>query len=92
MSGTTGIFEFLAAQIANAETQWSLRTFGAIAELMRAAGEPATLSHDESAVAAATDRGAIRITPPTGTRPLAFETTTKGSWSSRVALCLTSIV
>ena len=44
MTETAAIFDFLAAQIADVETQWSLGTFGAIAEFMRDKGEPVRLS------------------------------------------------
>ncbi len=80
--------EILAAQIADPGTQWSLGTFGAIAEFMRCADEAATLSRDETSLSAVTGRGGIRIAPPAGTRPFAFETTTREGWSSRMALCL----
>jgi hypothetical protein len=82
------ILEILAAQIADPGTQWSLGAFGAIAEFMRDADEPATLSRDETSLSAVTGRGGIRIAPTTGTRPFAFETTTREGWSSRMALCL----
>ena len=35
-----------------------------------------------------TARGGLRIKPPANLRPVAFETTTRDSWSNRVALCL----
>ena len=84
-------FEFLAGHIADAGTQWSLGTFGAIAEFMRDADEPATLSRTETSLAVVTARGGMRITLTDEIRPFAFETTTKESWSSRVALCLPAV-
>ncbi len=77
--------EFLAAQISNPETQWSLGTFGAIAEFSRDAAEPAILGGHF----AVTERGAISLTPRDDVRLFAFETVTRESWSTRVALCLT---
>jgi hypothetical protein len=88
MTETASIFDFLAAQIADVETQWSLGTFGAIAEFMRDKGEPVRLSRNGTALAAVTARGGIRIAPPATLRPFAYETTTRESWSGRVALCL----
>ena len=85
---TSNTFEFLADHIADAGTQWSLGTFGAIAEFMRDADEPATLSRTETSLSVVTARGGMRIKPADDMRPFAFETTTKESWSSRVALCL----
>ena len=48
MTATADIAAFLDAQMADAETQWSLGTFGAIAEFARDAGEPAALSRGAS--------------------------------------------
>ena len=75
---------FLAAQMADAETQWSSGTFGAIAEFARDADATAALSP----LSAVTGRGGIRVEPVAGMRPVAFETTTKDSWNHRIALCL----
>jgi hypothetical protein len=80
--------ECLAAHMAEAETQWSLGTFGAIAEFARDPDEPVTLKRGAKALTAVTERGGIRIAPSARTRLFAFETTTKESWSPRVALCL----
>jgi len=76
--------EFLAAQIADPETQWSVGTFGALAEFMREPDEPAHIA----ALEAVTQRGAIRLTPAADMQPFAFETTTRESWTGRIALCL----
>ena len=79
---------FLDAQMADVETQWSLGTFGAIAEFARDADEPVTLSRGTASLAAVTARGGIRIDLRPDMRPFAFETTTKDSWNHRIALCL----
>jgi hypothetical protein len=81
-------FDLLAAQIADVETQWSIGTFGAIAEFMRDSNEPVRLSRTGTTLAAVTGRGGIRLAPPDGMRLFAYETTTRESWSGRVALCL----
>jgi hypothetical protein len=85
---TSDLAAFLAAQMADAETQWSLGTFGAIAEFARDPDEPAALTRGAASLAAVTQRGGIRIDLQAGMRPFAFETTTKDSWNHRVALCL----
>ena len=41
-------FELIEAQLADPDAQWSLGTFGAIAEFMRDADEPAEIAHAES--------------------------------------------
>jgi hypothetical protein len=84
MTAHADIAAFLDAQMADAEAQWSLGTFGAIAEFARDAGESAVLSP----LSAVTGRGAIMIRPLAQMRLFAFETTTRDGWSQRVALCL----
>jgi hypothetical protein len=81
-------FEFVAAQMLDPETQWSLGTFGAIAEFMRDADEPFNFGQHDGLLALTTARGGIRLAPPADLRLVAFETTTRESWSHRVALCL----
>jgi hypothetical protein len=86
---TTDLAALLGAQIADAETQWSLGTFGAIAEFSRDADEPVALTQDDDAsLAAVTERGGIRIALRSDMRAFAFETITKESWNHRIALCL----
>src|SRR5215510_9964018 len=74
--------------MADPRTNWSLGTFGAIAEFARDADEPLTLSRSDVALAAMTGRGGIRIEPGNGVRLFASESTTRDSWNHRVALCL----
>jgi hypothetical protein len=82
------IFDFIAEQIEAPEAQWSLGTFGAIAEFSRDADEPVEIARTETAVSAVTARGGIRIDLRADLRPVAFETITTQAWSQRVALCL----
>ena len=81
-------FAFLAAQMADHETGWSLGTFGAIAEFTRDPDEPTTLSRTGTCLAAVTARGGVRVEPCEGMRLFASETTTRESWNHRIALCL----
>lgn len=74
----------LAEQIADPDTQWSLGTFGAIGEFMRDADEPVRTDRH----LAVTSRGGLRLQPSDAVRLFAFETTTRRSWSQRVAICL----
>src|SRR4051812_28843628 len=83
-SQRTTIVNRLALELANPETQWSLGTFGAIAEFMRDPAERTQLRSN----AALTARGAIFLGPSNQLRLFAFETTTRRSWSPRVAVCL----
>src|SRR6187431_1903482 len=52
-------FELIADQLADPEAQWSLGTFGAIAEFMRDADEPAEVVREEPVAAVVTPRGGV---------------------------------
>ena len=82
------VVDFLAGQLADAETAWSIGGFGAIAEFMRTADEAVTLQCEEGSVSAITARGGLRIEAHDEVRPIASESLTSKSWSHRVALCL----
>src|SRR5262245_27816241 len=88
MSRITSDFEFLAGQLADPESNWSLGTFGAIAEYTRRADEPTDLSMDGASLTAVTARGSIRIEACGALRLFASETTTRNSWNHRISLCL----
>jgi hypothetical protein len=80
--------DFLAAHLSDADTAWSIGTFGAIAEFMRDADEEVALERVDGAVAAVTARGGLRIVAHEVMRPVASESLTTRSWSHRVSLCL----
>lgn len=82
------LLDFTASQIDDADAQWSLGTFGAIAEFMRDPDEPVEMVRTETSVAAVTARGGIRIEARPDVRLVAFETITTQAWSQRVAFCL----
>jgi hypothetical protein len=82
------VVSFLAEQIGDCETQWSLGTFGALAEFSRDADEPTAIVQGPHEISAVTPRGGIRIAPPGALRLFASEGVTKTSWSQRIALCL----
>ena len=81
-------FELIVDQLADPHAQWSLGTFGAIAEFMRDADEPADITRDETWMSVVTPRGGIRLLARSNLRPIAFETITTQAWSQRVAFCL----
>lgn len=85
---TTNLFDFLAGQLADTETAWSVGTFGAIAEFTRDADEAATISRANGTISAVTARGGLRIEAFRDLRPIAYESPTTESWTHRVALCL----
>ena len=79
--------QLLHQQIADADTQWSLGTFGGIAEFSRDREEDVRLTQSATGASAVTARGGIAIDLPDACRPFAFETITRSAWSQRVALC-----
>ena len=86
MSAAT--IDLLQREISNPDTQWSLGTFGAIAEFSRDHDEPVRLVQSAEGVSAVTPRGGIDVTPHAAIRPFATEGITKTGWNQRVALCL----
>ncbi|MGC1464300.1 MAG: hypothetical protein WA792_01060 [Pseudolabrys sp.] len=78
----------IAGQLADPESHWGLGSFGAIAEFTRDRDEDVTLDLSAHAMSAVTPRGGIRIVPPMGLRPVAFETAAGVSWNQNFALCL----
>ena len=80
--------DLLQREIENPDTQWSLGTFGAIAEFSRDNDEPVRLMQSFAAVSAVTPRGGIVIRHDQRSRPFASESMTKTGWNQRIALCL----
>ena len=80
--------DLLHRAIGDPDTQWSLGTFGAIAEFSRDRDEPVTLRQSDDAVSAVTARGGIAIQHHPRNRALASEGITKSGWNQRIALCL----
>jgi hypothetical protein len=82
--------DLLQQEIANPDTQWSLGTFGAIAEFARDPDEEVALTQSAETIAAVTPRGGIALKPHASSRPFASESVTKSGWNQRIALCLPS--
>jgi hypothetical protein len=80
--------DFLAQQLADPETSWSLGTFGAVAEFSCDADEAVARSNCSDVISAVTERGGVRIKAHPALRPIASESLTTESWAHRVALCL----
>src|SRR4051812_46706137 len=78
----------LHQQLTDADTQWSLGSFGGIAEFSRDREEDVSLKQTATAASAVTARGGIAVNLTDGCRPFAFECITRSAWSQRVALCL----
>lgn len=85
---TAATIDLLNRAIRDPDTQWSLGTFGAIAEFTRDADEPVSLLQSDNAVSAVTARGGIVLQHHPRNRALASESITKSGWNQRIALCL----
>jgi hypothetical protein len=88
MPPSSAAIDLLHAQISDTDTQWSLGTFGGIAEFSRDRDEKVRLAQSATGAAAVTTRGGIAIELSDDCRPFALECITRSSWSQRVALCL----
>jgi uncharacterized protein DUF6925 len=88
MTPAAGTLALLRQAVADPDTQWSLGTFGAIAEFSRDEDEPARLNMTANVLSAVTERGGIAIRPDPAIRPFASEGITKTGWNQRIALCL----
>src|SRR6195256_5837916 len=88
MATQSASIDLLHVQIADTDTQWSLGTFGGIAEFSRDRDETVGLAQSATGAAATTARGGIAIDLPGDCRPFAFECLTRSGWSQRVAFCL----
>jgi hypothetical protein len=83
-----GAFDLITEQLADPDAQWSLGTFGAIAEFSRGADETVDIQKGEISASVVTPRGGIRLLAHPDLRPIAFETVTTEAWSQRIAFCL----
>lgn len=88
MTLAAGALALLRRGIADPDTQWSLGTFGAIAEFSRDEDEAAQVSMAAGMLSAITERGGIAVRLDPHIRPFASESLTKADWNQRVALCL----
>ena len=69
MSGSTDLLDLIAGQVTDAETAWSIGTFGAIAEFTRDAEETAAFDRGAGAISVVTARGGMRIDAHDALRP-----------------------
>lgn len=88
MSGLSETAALIAEHLEDPHTQWSLGTFGGIAEFSRDPAEAAELDLGDSDLSVVTERGGIRFVASDALRPFASESLSPLGWSHRVALCL----
>ena len=82
------LFEFFDRQLRQADTAWSVGSFGAVAEFMRDPDEPVRFCRGGNVLSAVTARGGVRVSTHVGLRLIASESPTADAWTHRVALCL----
>ncbi len=85
---TRDVRQLIASQIQLTQTQWSVGTFGGVAEFSCDVGEEVTVASNDTGVSAFTTRGGVGITFHDDIRPFASESATRLGWSHRVSLCL----
>lgn len=90
MTDAQGVFGMVRRHADDSASAWALGTFGAVAEFLRDPDERVHVRLDVDVVEAATDRGAMRLTPHPLLDAVAFERPlSQGrSWSQSIALCL----
>jgi hypothetical protein len=88
MTAAEPLLEFLDRHLRQADTAWSVGSFGAGAEFTREPDEAVTFHRRGIALSAVTARGGVRISAQAGVRPVALESPTAEAWDHRVALCL----
>lgn len=88
MSRHSDAATLIAEHLQNPDTQWSVGTFGAIAEFSRDHSEDISIDLDTQYMSAVTGRGGIRLSPVGAVRPFASESIGRVGWNQRVALCL----
>ena len=81
--------EAVRAALGEAETGWTMGSFGAIAEFHHVAGDPPASTADDG-FSRLTARGGIKLSALQGVRPVAYETLSANPnrWAHAVALCL----
>jgi hypothetical protein len=88
MSERQSTADLIAKHIEDPDAQWSLGTFGGIAEFARDRGEDVAIELGDRSLSAVTSRGGIRISPSPAITPFASESITRLGWAHRVSLCL----
>jgi hypothetical protein len=84
------ILDVLRYYMNDPSSSFSIGSFGAIAEFHRDMEEELALNDTHPHLTIATERGALRVTPSTNMRPLAYESLSnrKNCWQQGVVFCL----
>ncbi|HWN28918.1 MAG TPA: hypothetical protein VNP37_18285 [Actinomycetospora sp.] len=80
--------EDLLDGLADPDAGWSVGTFGALAEFLRDADEPADVRRAPGRASVVTPRGGVEVRVVDDVLPVAWERRAGESWSQAVALCL----
>lgn len=90
MSEHDSVFDLLRQYLLDPDTGWSVGSFGAIGEFMRAPREAAEIDAEAPVLSVVTARGGLRLVDGPGVRAVAYENANarSESWSQSVALGL----
>jgi hypothetical protein len=80
--------DILIDQLHDAKSQWSIGTFGAIAEFCHVADEALKVDLDGKRIRAVNKRGGISVRWDTRCRLFASESIAWQGWSQRLAVCM----
>ncbi|MEJ2862750.1 DUF6925 family protein [Actinomycetospora flava] len=78
----------LLAWVDDPDAGWSVGTFGALAEFLRDADEPADVTRAPGRAAVVTPRGGLEVRLTGDVVPLAWERRAGDTWSQALALCV----
>lgn len=81
----------LLAWVDDPDAGWSVGTFGALAEFLRAADEPAEVTRAPGRATVVTPRGGLDVQLRGDVLPLAWERRAGDTWSQAVALCVPAV-
>ncbi len=92
MTDPAALREWIALGMADPGTQWSVGTFGAVAEFSRDPAEPAAVICTATTSQVSTSRGGVRFDVSDNVRAVAYEKTSKhpDQWGHAIAFCLPS--
>lgn len=82
------IEDFLYDQLKDPQSQWSIGTFGAVAEFSNVKDENVAITRKNGRLQAVSDRGGISMQLDERCRLFASESIAYQGWSQRVALCM----
>lgn len=88
MNDPEDVRQLVRDHLGDPDSQWTVGTFGAIAEFMRDQSEPVVIVDEPRQMSVSTSRGGISFGSLDGVKAFASESATGSMWGHRVSLCL----